>query len=97
MLGQRDKKTLKSLMEGIKHLSVGVYATDFLKAYALLPEPRHQWGKKFTTCVESVNATIRHYLARFKRKTKCYSKSPLMVAASLILLQYKKLIPAILV
>ncbi|MRM96885.1 IS1 family transposase, partial [Riemerella anatipestifer] len=36
---------------------------------------RHVTSKAETFTVEGYNSRIRHYLARFKRKTKCYSKS----------------------
>ncbi|HCR75634.1 MAG TPA: IS1 family transposase, partial [Chryseobacterium sp.] len=35
------------------------------------------------------NSRIRHYLARFKRKTKCYSKKQFMLENSLKLLFLK--------
>ncbi|MRM95678.1 IS1 family transposase, partial [Riemerella anatipestifer] len=38
---------------------------------------------------EGYNSRIRHYLARFKRKTKCYSKSKTMLENSLKLLFLK--------
>ena len=41
-------------------------------------------GRKFT--VEGYNSRIRHYLAIFKRKTKCCSKSEEMIDISLKLL-----------
>ena len=41
--------------------------------------------------LESLNANVRHYLARFRRKTRCYSKCPKMVELSLFLLFYKDL------
>ncbi len=39
--------------------------------------------------VEGYNSRIRHYLARFKRKTKCYSKAEHMIEKSLKLLILK--------
>ncbi|MCL2597778.1 MAG: IS1 family transposase, partial [Paludibacter sp.] len=45
--------------------------------------------KAETYTVEGYNSRIRHYLARFKRKTKCYSKSQQMMEASLNLLLLK--------
>jgi len=39
--------------------------------------------------VEGYNSRIRHYLANFKRKTKCYSKSQHMMEISLKLLFLK--------
>jgi len=44
-------------------------------------------GESYT--VEGYNSRIRHYLARFKRKTKCCSKSQDMMKKSLNLLMLK--------
>ena len=66
------------------------YATDDLPVYAsVLPSDKHVTGKGHTHHIESFNANVRHYLARFRRKTRCYSKSVEMVAASLNLLFHK--------
>ena len=46
-------------------------------------------SKAETFTVEGYNSRIRHYLARFRRKTKCYSKAKHMVEASLKLLMLK--------
>ena len=54
--------------------------------YKSLPQKQHRVGKKYTTHIESLNANFRHYLARFRRKTRCYSKSVIMVELSLFLL-----------
>jgi insertion element IS1 protein InsB len=45
--------------------------------------------KAETFTVEGYNSRIRHYLARFKRKTKCYSKAQHMMEISLNLLFLK--------
>ena len=61
--------------------------TDYWKPYAqFIPPERHVQSKKETYTVEVYNAIIRHFLARFKRRTKCYSKSIEMVYYSLVLL-----------
>ena len=36
-------------------------------------------GQKQTTQIESLNANVSRYLARFRRRTGCYSKYPIMV------------------
>ena len=46
-------------------------------------------SKAETFTVEGYNSRIRHYLARFRRKTKCYSKAKHMVEASFKLLMLK--------
>lgn len=62
-----------------------IYATDDFRPYNILPQERHVRSKAHTYTVESKNAQIRHYLARFRRRTKCYSKTVRMVVCSLIL------------
>ena len=42
-------------------------------------------SKAETHIIESQNCRVRHYLARFKRKTLCYSKSVAMVNLTLLL------------
>ncbi|ACP20893.1 hypothetical protein Aasi_1554 [Candidatus Amoebophilus asiaticus 5a2] len=42
-----------------------------------------------TYTVEGYNSLMRHYLARFKRKGKCYSKQVHMIEKSLHLLMAK--------
>ena len=70
-------------------LSARCYATDDFRAYRLLPKEKRLIGKAHTFTVESKNSQLRHYLARFRRKTKCYSKAAHMVFDSLTLLIHK--------
>ncbi|MDR1224260.1 MAG: IS1 family transposase, partial [Tannerella sp.] len=53
------------------------------------PHEKHLQTKAETFTVEGYNSRIRHYLARFKRKTKCYSKAKHMIETSLNLLMLK--------
>src|SRR5438552_588611 len=56
----------------------------------LLSKTLHLASKALTHTVEATNSLIRHYLARFHRKTKCYSKSIQRVEQSLLLFQHRK-------
>lgn len=56
---------------------------------------KHYMTKKETSLVESFNSLIRHYLARFNRKTKRYSKAIDMIKNSILLLFNKNLIASI--
>ncbi|WP_157211911.1 hypothetical protein [Rickettsia akari] len=47
---------------------------------------QHVVTKVETALVESKNSLIRHYLARFNRKTKRYNKALDMIENSLLLL-----------
>jgi insertion element IS1 protein InsB len=69
-----------------------VVTSDYWAPYsAIIPKDILLQTKAETYTVEGVNARIRHYLARFLRKTFCYSKSSKMVIASLKLLFALKL------
>ena len=90
-VGSRGKKAFKELVRKIEKYSVGYYATDGWKIYNILSSSKRLIGKKHTTQIESLNANVRYYLARFARKTRCYSTCPEMVALSLFLLFFKDL------
>ncbi len=57
----------------------------------------HAITKAETSLVESKNSLIRHYLARFNRKTKRYTKSIEMIYHSLVLLFNRKEIENIII
>ena len=66
------------------------FASDYWKSYEdFVPAEKHLQTKAETFTVEGYNSRIRHYLARFKRKGKCYSKSDYMIETSLNLLMMK--------
>ncbi|MDR3235133.1 MAG: IS1 family transposase, partial [Prevotellaceae bacterium] len=56
----------------------------------LIPAEQLIQTKKETYTIESYNGQIRHFLARFRRRTKCYSKSAEMIIYSLKLLMAKR-------
>jgi len=88
--GRRNTLTFKKMWSRIRETDVGVYCSDGWKSYAeLIPKRKHNATKKSTFTVEGYNSRIRHFLARFKRKTKCYSKSRHMMEISLKLLFLK--------
>jgi insertion element IS1 protein InsB len=61
--------------------------TDYWNAYPrVIPWSVHTASKAETFTVEGYNSVVRHFLARMRRKTKCYSKSEIMLHASLKLL-----------
>jgi insertion element IS1 protein InsB len=66
--------------------------TDKYEVYSCIKiSQKHERTKKETALIESKNSIIRHYLARFNRRTKRYSKSQDMIIASLRLLFNKHL------
>lgn len=85
--GKRNTATFKQLYSKLIQSHIGVFCSDYWKAYAqIIPSNQHVQSKAQTFTVEGYNSRIRHYLARFKRKTKCYSKSVQMIEYSLKLL-----------
>jgi insertion element IS1 protein InsB len=79
------------LWNKVKEYASGIVATDYWKSYnEMIPQKRLVQTKAETYTVESYNGQIRHFLARFRRKTKCYSKSEKMIEYSLILLMAKR-------
>ena len=77
--GDRLTQTDLKLYQQIEEIPVGVSDTDRWKSYCeFLPSHQHIQDKK--------DSRIRHYLARFKRKTKCYSRFQVMIQTSLNLL-----------
>ncbi|KAA6320312.1 hypothetical protein EZS27_029896, partial [termite gut metagenome] len=73
-----------------KDIPVSFYGSDYWKSYeAFIPPEKHLQTKAETFTVEGYNSRIRHYLARFKRKGKCYSKAQHMIEKSLKLLFLK--------
>jgi IS1 family transposase/transposase-like protein len=88
--GQRDTATFKNLWERIETMDINEFCSDYWKSYSeLIPDEKHCQSKAETFTVEGYNSRIRHYLARFKRKTKCYSKAKFMMENSLKLLFLK--------
>ena len=89
-LGSRSLKTLKPLWQRLSLDSSVTVCSDYFPAYsAVIPARQHIENKAETWPVEGKNSPIRHRLARFHRKTFCYSKCRQMVEASLkLLLKY---------
>ena len=52
---------------------------------------KHYMTKAETSLVECFNSLLRHYLARFNRRTKRYSKAMDMISNSILLLFNKEL------
>ena len=64
--------------------------TDYWKPYEkFIPASMHIQSKAETFTVEGYNSLFRHFLARLRRKTKCYSKCQKMLEYSVKLLMAK--------
>jgi len=86
----RSTQTGLKLWDKLKELPVNCFCSDYRKSYAeFIPQEKHIQTKAETYTVESYNSRIRHYSARFKRKTECYTKADYMIEVSLNLLMLK--------
>jgi len=89
-LGDRGIATGKQLWEAIQDIQIGKIATDYWKPYEnFVPKDLHIQSKAETFTVEGYNSLFRNFLARMRRKSKCYSKSKEMLKYSVTLLMLK--------
>jgi insertion element IS1 protein InsB len=89
-LGDRWTATGKQLWDAIQDIQIGKIATDYWKPYEnFVPKDLHIQSKAETFTVEGYNSLFRHFLARMRRKSKCYSKSKEMLKYSVTLLMLK--------
>jgi insertion element IS1 protein InsB len=89
VFGDRSTKTGLKLWEQVKGVGK-LYYSDYWKSYQqFIPKDKHLHSKSETYTVEGYNSLVRHYLARFKRKVKCYSKQVHIIKKSLNLLVAK--------
>lgn len=66
-------------------------ASDYWKAYeCIIPQEKHLQTKAETFTVEGYNSLFRHFLARMRRKAKCYSKKVEMLKLSVLLLMHHR-------
>jgi IS1 family transposase len=84
-VGTRETKYFEKLSQKIAHIDAKIYATDGWESYNLINPDKHIVGKAHTSAVERMNRLLRHYLARFARKTYCWSKSLEMIENSVLL------------
>lgn len=74
----------------MKDMEIKKVVTDHWKAYEkFVPQEKHVQSKAQTYTVEGYNSLFRHFLARLRRKTKCYTKSIEMLTYSILLLMAK--------
>jgi insertion element IS1 protein InsB len=89
-LGDHGTATGKQLWDAIHDIQIGEIATDYWKPYEnFVPKDLHIQSKAETFTVEGYNGLFRHFLARMRRKSKCYSKSKEMLKYSVTLLMLK--------
>jgi insertion element IS1 protein InsB len=72
-------------------LAKGIVCADYWKAYnEFVPKEFLIQSKAETFTVEGYNSLLRHFLARLRRKTKCYTKAKHMLVHSVKLLMMKR-------
>lgn len=75
-IGSRENKRLLAKLSIYK---TRLFCTDHWKIYrALIPAEQLLQSKK-ETCKVELNCNVKHYLTTFRRRSCCYSKSPVMV------------------
>jgi insertion element IS1 protein InsB len=71
-------------------MEIGQIMTDHWKAYeGFVPKDKHVQSKAETFTVEGYNSLFRHFLARMRRKSKCYTKKLEMLKQAVIMLMLK--------
>ncbi|WP_321416953.1 IS1 family transposase [uncultured Methanomethylovorans sp.] len=85
--GSRGTETGRKLWEKLEGKKICEVMTDHWRAYTeFIPETIHTQSRAETYTVEGYNSILRHFLARLRRKTKCYTKSLEMLKYSVLLL-----------
>jgi insertion element IS1 protein InsB len=88
VLGGRDDATCRRLIDKVG-LAGKTFVTDDWEGYhRVIPPGQLFTGKDLTFPIEQDNSNVRHYLARFHRKTKVVSHCRTMVDLSLRLLYH---------
>ena len=85
-LGKRDYRTLEEFLKEIRVKDRDFATDDYGGYHALIPEEQLFTGKDLTFPIEQDNSNTRHYLGRFRRRSKITSRSLEMVDLSLLLL-----------
>ncbi len=89
VLGGRNDAACRKIIKKVGGLEGKTFITDDWPGYArTIPETQHFTGKDLTFGIEQDNGNIRHYLARFRRRTKVVSRSADVVDLSLPLYHY---------
>ena len=83
VLGGRDDATCQKLLDKVGLQGKTFLADDWEGFHRLIPEDQLFTGKDLTFSIEQDNSNIRHFLARFRRRTKVVSKAVEMVDLSL--------------
>jgi len=88
VLGERDDATCRRLLDKVSLTGKTFVTDDWEGYYRVIPPDQLFTGKDLTFPIEQDNSNVRHYLARFRRRTKIVSKCRTMVDLSLRLLHH---------
>lgn len=89
-IGQRSRGAITKLYERIKPIECHYYHTDSYKGFlTVFPKEKHKRTYSGTNTIEGFHSSLRHYQSRFRRRSKCYSKSETMVNASMAIMMDK--------
>jgi insertion element IS1 protein InsB len=83
VLGRRDDATGQKLLSKIGVEGKTFVTDDWQGYHRLIPQDQLFTGKDLTVPIEQDNRNIRHFLARFRRRTKVVSKVVEMVDLAL--------------
>jgi insertion element IS1 protein InsB len=83
VLGGRDDATCQKRLDRIGLQGKRFITDDWPGDHRLIPAAQLTTGKHLTFPIEQDNSNIRHFLARFRRRTKVVSKTEEMVDLSL--------------
>jgi IS1 family transposase len=87
VIGDRTNKTAEEFWEAIKQHEMEYIASDYWKPCEhIIPKEKYIQTKAETFTVEGYNSLFSHFLARMRRKSKCYSKKVEMLKLSVLLL-----------
>jgi insertion element IS1 protein InsB len=87
-LGGRDDETVQRLLDKVG-IEGHVFLTDDWEGFhRLIPDDQLFTGKDLTFPIEQDNGNVRHYLARFRRRSKVTSRARHRVDKSLRLLAH---------
>jgi IS1 family transposase/transposase-like protein len=86
LLGNRDADTVKKLIDIVDDGQCNFITDEYAPFFKHIPEDRHYYGKDITFPIEQSNSDIRHWLARFIRRSKSTTRSISMLASSIALM-----------
>lgn len=86
LLGNRDAETVKKLIDMVDDGKCNFITDEYAPFFKHIPEDRHYYGKDITFPIEQSNSDIRHWLARFIRRSKSSTRSISMLASSIALM-----------